>query len=82
MATINGILKFGRSAEMRSVAVYAFSNFFSKGISFLLLFISIFWWQFDPDLIMDSSLFSFMKNKKILWISGAGTFLGVAVLVK
>ena len=38
MATINGILKFGRSTEMRSVAVYTFSNFFSKGISFLLLF--------------------------------------------
>ena len=38
MATISGILKFGRSAEMRSVAVYTFSNFVSKGISFLLLF--------------------------------------------
>lgn len=38
MATISGILKFGRSREMRSVAVYTFSNFLSKGISFLLLF--------------------------------------------
>jgi O-antigen/teichoic acid export membrane protein len=38
MATINGILKFSKTAEMRSVAVYTFSNFFSKGVSFLLLF--------------------------------------------
>lgn len=38
MATISGILKFGRSGEMRSVAIYTFSNFFSKGVSFLLLF--------------------------------------------
>lgn len=38
MATIQGILKFGKSSEMRSVAVYTFSNFASKGISFLLLF--------------------------------------------
>ncbi|MBL0357654.1 MAG: oligosaccharide flippase family protein [Chitinophagaceae bacterium] len=38
MATISGILKFGKSREMRSVAIYTFSNFFSKGVSFLLLF--------------------------------------------
>ncbi len=38
MLTVNGILKFGKSTEMRSVAVYTFSNFFSKSISFLLLF--------------------------------------------
>lgn len=38
MATITGILKFGKSREMRSVAIYTFSNFFSKGVSFLLLF--------------------------------------------
>lgn len=38
MATIPGILKFGKSAGMRSVAVYTLSNFASKGISFLLLF--------------------------------------------
>ncbi len=33
-----GLSKFGSSAELRSVAVYTFSNFFSKGISFILLF--------------------------------------------
>jgi O-antigen/teichoic acid export membrane protein len=38
MASVNGILKFGKSAEMRSVAIYTMSNFASKGISFLLLF--------------------------------------------
>ena len=38
MAALQGILKFGKSAEMRSVAVYTISNFASKGISFLLLF--------------------------------------------
>lgn len=38
MATLSGILKFGKSAEMRSVAVYTLSNFASKGISFLMLF--------------------------------------------
>lgn len=38
MATLSGILKFGKSREMRSVAIYTFSNFFSKGVSFLLLF--------------------------------------------
>lgn len=38
MAAITGILKLGRGEAMRSVAVYTFANFFSKGISFLLLF--------------------------------------------
>lgn len=38
MATLTGILKFGKSAAMRSIAVYTISNFASKGISFLLLF--------------------------------------------
>lgn len=38
MATLSGILKFGKSAEMRCVAVYTLSNFASKGISFLMLF--------------------------------------------
>jgi len=38
MATFSGILKLGKHAEMRSVAVYTISNFASKGISFLLLF--------------------------------------------
>lgn len=38
MATIPGILKLGTRTEIRSVAIYTFSNFFSKGVSFLLLF--------------------------------------------
>ncbi|MES2847509.1 MAG: oligosaccharide flippase family protein [Bacteroidota bacterium] len=33
-----GLSKFGNNAGLRSVAVYTFSNFFSKGISFILLF--------------------------------------------
>jgi O-antigen/teichoic acid export membrane protein len=38
MATISSILKFSKSREVQSVAIYTFSNFFNKGVSFLLLF--------------------------------------------
>lgn len=38
MATLYGILKPGKSAELRSIAIYTMSNFAGKGISFLLLF--------------------------------------------
>lgn len=38
MATISGILKSGVRTEIRSVFIYTFANFFSKGVSFLLLF--------------------------------------------
>ena len=38
MATISSILKFSKSRELQSVAIYTFSNFFNKGVSFLLLF--------------------------------------------
>lgn len=38
MASLTGIFRFSRSAEMRSVATYTFANFFNKGVSFLLLF--------------------------------------------
>lgn len=38
MATISNIFKYSKSRELKSVAIYTFSNFFSKGVSFLLLF--------------------------------------------
>jgi O-antigen/teichoic acid export membrane protein len=38
MATVTSIFKLSKSREVRSVAIYTFSNFFNKGVSFLLLF--------------------------------------------
>lgn len=38
MTTITGILKFGKSIELRPAALYTFSDLLSKGVSFLLLF--------------------------------------------
>lgn len=38
MATIANIFKLTKSREVQSVAIYTFSNFFNKGVSFLLLF--------------------------------------------
>lgn len=37
MATIFGIYKYNKNREVRSVAIFTFSNLFTKGISFLLL---------------------------------------------
>ncbi len=38
MATISNIFKYSKSYQLKSIAIYTFSNFFNKGISFLLLF--------------------------------------------
>ncbi len=38
MATISNIFKYSKSSQLKSIAIYTFSNFFNKGISFLLLF--------------------------------------------
>jgi len=38
MAAISNIFKFSKSLQLKSIAIYTFSNFFNKGISFLLLF--------------------------------------------
>ena len=38
MATISNILRYSKSGQLKSIAIYTFSNFFNKGISFLLLF--------------------------------------------
>lgn len=38
MTTISSIFKFSKSREAQSVVIYTFSNFFNKGVSFLLLF--------------------------------------------
>lgn len=38
MVTISSIFKYSKSPQVKSIAIYTFSNFFNKGISFLLLF--------------------------------------------
>jgi O-antigen/teichoic acid export membrane protein len=38
MATISNILTYRKSHQLKSIAIYTFSNFFNKGVSFLLLF--------------------------------------------
>ena len=38
MATISSIFKYSKSPQLKGIAIYTFSNFFNKGISFLLLF--------------------------------------------
>lgn len=38
MTTISNILRHRKSFQLKSIAIYTFSNFFNKGISFLLLF--------------------------------------------
>lgn len=38
MATISNIFKYSKSSQLKSIAIYTFSNFFNKGIAFLLLF--------------------------------------------
>src|SRR6187402_102985 len=38
MVTISNIFKYSKSQQLKSIAIYTFSNFFNKGISFLLLF--------------------------------------------